>query len=236
MSISKGRSIDSTCIVNVNEFIDVRRSRNWDYVRLQMQKHPLYTSTVIPSSTWLDGNNNEKNATSLVIPDDLLGTVEARLCFEAYMNNRQLEQTRRTHCRSFFDLLNRFADAGLVHYGHSFDKDSVYFLGRESYESLNVHDRVRVFTFHQSYLYRLLCMKFVELLFESFEIFLDTFRKMNSATNDAFARERKITALTIDEIFEKEILQQISHDARFVVDTCSTNDGHVTRLRLDIKR
>ena len=181
-----------------------------------MQKHPRYSSTVIPASMWSDDNalQSESNSTSLIIPDSLLETPEARLCFESYINNRQLEQTRRVHCRSFFDLLNRFADAGLVLYGHLYEKDSVYFLGRECYEALNAQDRLRVFAFHQSYLYRLLCLKFVELLLESFEIFLETFRKMNSATSDRFHQDRKMAALTIDEIFEKEIIQQIKHDSR----------------------
>jgi len=180
-----------------------------------MQKHPRYSSTVIPSSMWSDSeHNNGNNSSSLIIPDDLLDTPEARLRFESYINSRQLEQTRRTNCRSFFDLLNRFSDAGLVQYGHSYEKDCVYFLGRECYESLNAQDRLRVFAFHQSYLYRLICLKFVELLFESFEIFLNTFQKMNSATTNKFHNDRKITTLTIDDIFEKEIIQQIKHDLR----------------------
>jgi hypothetical protein len=180
-----------------------------------MQKHPRYSSTVIPSSMWSDSEHNNGNkSSSLTIPDDLLDTPEARLRFESYINSRQLEQTRRTNCRSFFDLLNRFSDAGLVQYGHSYEKDCVYFLGRECYESLNAQDRLRVFAFHQSYLYRLLCLKFVELLFESFEIFLDTFQKMNSATTNKLNTDRKMTTLTIDDIFEKEIIQQIKHDSR----------------------
>jgi hypothetical protein len=181
-----------------------------------MQKHPCYSSTVIPASMWSDYERNN-TTNSLVIPDDLLDTPEARLRFEYYINNRQIEQTRRTNCRSFFDLLNRFSDAGLVHYGDSYDKDCVYFLGRESYESLNAHDRLRVFALHQSYLYRLICLQFVELLFESFEIFLKTFEKMNLATklnNETNFNSRKITTITIDEIFQKEIIQQIKHDAR----------------------
>ncbi|CAF4568808.1 unnamed protein product [Rotaria socialis] len=203
-------------------------SRNWDYVRLQMQKHPSYSSTVIPSSMWSDSeHNNGNNSSSLIIPDDILDTVEARLRFESYINSRQLEQTRRANCRSFFDLLNRFADAGLVQYGHSYEKDCVYFLGRECYESLNAQDRLRVFAFHQSYLYRLLCLKFVELLFESFEIFIITFQKMNSATTDKL-NDRKITTLTIDDIFEKEIIQQIKHDPRYQ----SLNNRETDRHRL----
>jgi hypothetical protein len=181
-----------------------------------MQKDPRYPSTVIPSSMWSDSSqNNENNCSSLIIPDDLLDTPEARLRFESYINNRQLEQTRRTNCRSFFDLLNRFSDAGLVHYGHSYEKDCVYFLGRECYESLNAQDRLRVFAFHQSYLYRLICLKFVELLFESLEIFINTFQKMNSATTHKLNNDRKLTTtLSIDDIFEKEIIQQIKHDSR----------------------
>ena len=188
------------------------RFRNWDYVLLQMQKHADYSKTVIPSSKWSDYNKNE--TMDLVICEDLLNTTEARLCFESYINSRQIEQTRRTNCRSFFDLLNRFSDAGLVHYGHSYEKDSVYFMGRECHESLSAQDRLRVFAFHQSYLYRLLCLKFVELLFESFEIFLDTFRKMNLATTQECEHDRKLSTVTIDEIFEKEIIQQIKHDSR----------------------
>ncbi|CAM4768497.1 unnamed protein product [Rotaria magnacalcarata] len=203
-------------------------SRNWDYVRLQMQKHPSYSSTVISSSMWSDSEyNNGNNSSSLIIPDDILDTVEARLRFESYINSRQLEQARRANCRSFFDLLNRFADAGLVQYGHSYEKDCVYFLGRECYESLNAQDRLRVFAFHQSYLYRLLCLKFVELLFESFEIFIITFQKMNSATTDKL-NDRKITTLTIDDIFEKEIIQQIKHDPRYQ----SLNNRETDRHRL----
>ena len=181
--------------------------RNWDFVRRQMQEHPEYSSTVIPTANWSD----EQQRKSLCIPAELLETAEARLAFQSYLNHRQLEQTRRTHCRAFFDLLNRFADAGLVQYGHAFDKDSVYFLGREAFEALNSPDRLRVFAFHQSYLYRLLCLKFVELLFESFDIFLETFRKMNLATTQ---NERKLTTMSIDEIFEKEIIQQIKHEPR----------------------
>lgn len=178
-------------------------SRNWDYVRLQMQKHPRYSTIILPTISWSDDERN-----SLVLPEDLLDTLEARQRFEYYLNNRQIEQTRRNHCRAFFDLLNRFSDAGLVHYGDSYDKDCVYFLGRESYESLSTHDRLRVFALHQSYLYRLICLQFVELLFESFEIFLKTFEKMNSATNFT-------TTMTIDEIFQKEIIHQIKHDSRY---------------------
>lgn len=180
-----------------------------------MQKHPSYSSTVIPSSMWSDSeHNNETNSSLLIIPDDILDTVEARLRFEAYISGRQLEQVRRASCRSFFDLLNRFSDAGLVQYGHSYEKDCVYFLGRECYESLNAQDRLRVFAFHQSYLYRLLCLKFVELLLESFEIFINTFQKMNSATTNKLHRDRKLTSLTIDHIFEKEVIQQIKKDTR----------------------
>ncbi len=181
-----------------------------------MQKHSSYSSTVIPSSMWSDFERNN-TINSLVIPDDLLDTPEARLRFESYINNRQIEQIRRTNCRSFFDLLNRFSDAGLVHYGDSYDKDCVYFLGRECYESLNGQDRLRVFALHQSYLYRLICLQFVELLFESFEIFINTFEKMNLATkvtNDKNTSSRKITTVTIDDIFQREIIQQIKHDSR----------------------
>jgi hypothetical protein len=165
---------------------------------------------------WSDFERNN-TINSLVIPDDLLDTPEARLRFESYINNRQIEQIRRTNCRSFFDLLNRFSDAGLVHYGDSYDKDCVYFLGRECYESLNGQDRLRVFALHQSYLYRLICLQFVELLFESFEIFINTFEKMNLATkvtNDKNTSSRKITTVTIDDIFQREIIQQIKHDSR----------------------
>ena len=180
-----------------------------------MQNHPRYSSIVIPSSIWSDvEHNNESQFSSLIIPDDLLDTPEARLRFESFINNRQLEQTRRTNCRLFFDLLNRFSDAGLIQYGHSYDKDCVYFLGRECYESLNIQDRLHVFTFHQTYLYRLLCLKFIELLFESLEIFINTFEQMNLATTNKFNDDRKITALTIDDIFEKEIIQQIKYDSR----------------------
>ena len=183
-----------------------------------MQKHPRYTSTVIPTSLWSDAERTHPvNPSCLTIPDDLLDTYEARQRFESYLHGRQLEQTRRSNCRSFFDLLNRFSDAGLVHYGDSYDKDCVYFLGRECYESLNSQDRLRVFAFHQSYLYRLLCLQFVELLFESLEIFINTFDKMNLATklnSDNHVQSRKITTVTIDEIFQKEIIQQIKHDPR----------------------
>jgi hypothetical protein len=38
---------------------------------------------------------------------------------------------------------------------------------------------------------------------------------MNSATTtNKFHNDRKITTLTIDDIFEKEIIQQIKHDLR----------------------
>lgn len=180
-----------------------------------MQKHPRYSSTVIPSSMWSDSEpSNGNQPSSLTIPDDLLDTPEARLRFESYISSRQLEQTRRTNCRSFFDLLNRFSDAGLVQYGHSYEKDCVYFLGRECYESLTAQDRLRVFAFHQSFLYRLLCLKFVDLLFESLEIFLDTFQKMNSASSNKLNDDRRMMTLTMDDIFEKDIIQQIKHDPR----------------------
>jgi hypothetical protein len=178
-----------------------------------MQKHPRYSSTVIPASIWSDFESNN----SLTIPEDLLQTSEARLRFEFYLNNHQIEQIRRTNCRAFFDLLNRFSDAGLVHYGDSYDKDCVYFLGRECYESLNGQDRLRVFALHQSYLYRLICLQFVELLFESLEIFINTFDKMNLATkfnNEKNMNSRKMTTITIDDIFQKEIILQIKHDPR----------------------
>ena len=54
-------------------------SRNWDYVRLQKQKHRCYSPTEIPSSSWSDVN---RDASNLVIPADLLETSKARLCFE----------------------------------------------------------------------------------------------------------------------------------------------------------
>ena len=136
-------------------------SRNWDFVRAQMQRHPRYASTVIPASLWSDWERQQQtnsSSTALAIPDDLLETDEARLRFESYMMHRQSEQTRRLHCRAFFDLLSRFSEAGLVHYGDSYDKDCVYFLGRECYEALNSQDRLRIFALHQSYLYRLLCL------------------------------------------------------------------------------
>lgn len=177
-----------------------------------MQKHPRYSSTVIPSSMWSDVEiSNATDSSSLTIPEDLLDTPEARLRFESYINSRQLEQTRRANCRSFFELLNRFAEAGLVQYGHAYEKDCVYFLGRECYESLTAQDRLRVFAYHQTYLYRLICYKFVELLFESFEIFLQTFQKMNSAASEQIESEN---SMIMDEIFEKEILQQIKSDPR----------------------
>ncbi|CAF4721863.1 unnamed protein product, partial [Rotaria sp. Silwood2] len=180
-----------------------------------MQKHPEYSSTVIPSSMWSDIERNNTNK-SLIIPDDLLDTSEARLRFESYINNHHIEQTRRINCRLFFDLLNRFSNAGLVHYGNAYDKDCVYFLGRECYESLNAQDRLRIFALHQSYLYRLICLQFVELLFESLEIFINTFEQMNLTTklnNEKSFNSRKITTVTIDDIFQKEIIQQIKHDS-----------------------
>ncbi|CAF0947926.1 unnamed protein product [Adineta ricciae] len=192
-------------------------SRDWNYVRLQMQKHSHYSSTVIPSSMWSDYEcNNPTNP--LIIPEDLLDTSEARICFESYMNTRQVEQIRRGNCRSFFDLLKRFSEAGLVHYGDSYDKDSVYFLGRECYESLSGQDRLRVFAFHQSYLYHVICLQFVELLFESLEIFTTTFEKMNRATKISVEKSEmnsKTTTVTIDDIFQKEIIEHIKHDARY---------------------
>ncbi|CAF3375045.1 unnamed protein product [Rotaria sp. Silwood1] len=200
--------IDERLIPIIEMFLGDQKSkisRNWDYVRLQMQKHPQYSSTVIPSSMWSDLERNNTNK-SLIIPDDLLDTFEARLRFESYINNRQIEQTRRINCRLFFDLLNRFSNAGLVHYGDSYDKDCVYFLGRECYESLNGQDRLRIFALHQSYLYRLICLQFVELLFESLEIFINTFEQMNLVTklnNDRNLNSRKMTAITIDDIFKK---------------------------------
>ncbi|CAF4603583.1 unnamed protein product [Rotaria sp. Silwood1] len=228
--ISRQKLIDERLIPIVELLVTDQKtklSRNWDYVRLQMQKHPRYSSTVIPSSMWSDSeHNNGDQSSSLIIPDDILDTVEARLRFESYINSRQLEQTRRANCRSFFDLLNRFSDAGLVQYGHSYEKDCVYFLGRECYESLNAQDRLRVFAFHQSYLYRLLCLKFVELLLESFEIFINTFQKMNSATTHKLSNDRKVTTLTIDDIFEKEIIQQIKHDSRYQALNNRETDRH----------
>ncbi|UJR10556.1 hypothetical protein I4U23_014756 [Adineta vaga] len=200
-------------------------SRNWDYARSQMQKHPHYSSTVISTSMWSD--LERKNTTnSLIIPEDLLDTLEARLCFESYMNNRQIEQIRRVNCRSFFDLLNRFSDAGLVHYGDSYDKDCVYFLGRECYESLNGQDRLRVFALHQSYLYRLICLQFVELLFESLEIFTTTFEKMNKATKVPKENHGKTTMVTIDEIFQEEIIEHIKHDPRYQALNKRESDRH----------
>ncbi|CAF0785219.1 unnamed protein product [Rotaria sordida] len=228
--ISRQKLIDERLIPIVELLVTDQKtklSRNWDYVRLQMQKHPRYSSTVIPSSMWSDSEHNKGNQSlSLIIPDDILDTVEARLRFESYINSRQLEQTRRANCRSFFDLLNRFSDAGLVQYGHSYEKDCVYFLGRECYESLNAQDRLRIFAFHQSYLYRLLCLKFVELLLESFEIFTNTFQKMNSATTNKLNNDRKMTTLTIDDIFEKEIIQQIKHDSRYQALNNRETDRH----------
>ncbi|CAF0768934.1 unnamed protein product [Rotaria sordida] len=203
-------------------------SRNWDYVRLQMQKHPDYSSTVIPSSMWSDLERNNTNK-SLIIPDYLLDTFEARLRFESYINNHQIEQTRRINCRLLFDLLNRFSNAGLIHYGDAYDKDCVYFLGRECYESLNVHDRLRIFALHQSYLYRLICLQFVELLFESLEIFINTFEQMNLVTkldHEKNFKSRKITTVTIDDIFQKEIIQQIKHDSRYQSLNTRENDRH----------
>ena len=165
---------------------------------------------------WSDyERNNPTNP--LIIPEDLLDTSEARICFESYMNTRQVEQIRRGNCRSFFDLLKRFSEAGLVHYGDSYDKDSVYFLGRECYESLNGQDRLRVFAFHQSYLYHVICLQFVELLFESLEIFTTTFEKMNRATRISAEKSEmngKTTTVTIDDIFQKEIIEHIKHDTR----------------------
>ncbi|CAF1070974.1 unnamed protein product [Adineta steineri] len=231
--ISRQKLIDERLIQIIEMLINDQKtklSRNWDYVRLQMQKHPHYSSTVIPSSMWSDAERNN-TTNSLIIPDDLLDTSEARQRFESYINNRQLEQIRRTNCRTFFDLLTRFSDAGLVHYGDSYDKDCVYFLGRECYESLNGHDRLRVFAIHQSYLYRLLCLQFVELLFESLEIFINTFDKMNLATNvtsENNFNSRKITTVTIDDIFQKEIIQEIKHDSRYQ----SLNKRETDRHRL----
>ncbi|CAF3390712.1 unnamed protein product [Rotaria sp. Silwood1] len=223
--------IDERLIPIIEMFLGDQKSkisRNWDYVRLQMQKHPQYSSTVIPSSMWSDLERNNTNK-SLIIPDDLLDTFEARLRFESYINNRQIEQTRRINCRLFFDLLNRFSNAGLVHYGDSYDKDCVYFLGRECYESLNGQDRLRIFALHQSYLYRLICLQFVELLFESLEIFINTFEQMNLVTklnNDRNLNSRKMTAITIDDIFKKEIIQQIKYDLRYQSLNTRETDRH----------
>ncbi|CAF1123406.1 unnamed protein product [Adineta ricciae] len=228
--LARQKLIDERLIPIIESLITDQKtkfSRNWDYVRSQMQKHPCYSSTVIPSSMWSDAEQNNVNHSSkLIIPDDLLDTPEARLCFESYINNRQLEQTRRSNCRSFFELLNRFSDAGLVQYGHAYEKDCVYFLGRECYESLTAQDRLRVFAFHQSYLYRSICLKFVELLFESLEIFIDTFHQMNSATTNQSTNDRKITTLTIDDIFEKEIIQQIKYDPRYKALNNRETDRH----------
>lgn len=180
-----------------------------------MQKNPRYCSTVIESSAWPDF---ERNSTStLCIPSDILETAEARHRFEVYVNHRQAEQIRRVHCRSFFDLLTRFAEAGLVHYGDSYEKDSVYFLGRESFEALTAQDRVKIFSLHQTYLFRLLTIDFVELLFESLEIFIKTFEKMNLATNlrdESNFQQRTLNNLSIDEIFQQEIIEQIKDDPR----------------------
>ena len=54
-------------------------------------------------------------------------------------------------------------------------------------------------------------VSFVELLFESFQIFLQTFQKMNSAASEQVQQEN---SMIMDEIFEKEILQQIKNDSR----------------------
>jgi len=215
--VQRQKLIDERLIPIIELLLNDSRSkisRNWDFVRYEMQKNPRYSSTVISTNLWSDFERNNSN--SLAIPEDLLQTNEARLRFENYVNQRQAEQTRRFHSRAFFELLSRFADAGLVHYGDSFDKDSVYFLGRESFESLSNVDRLKIFALHQSFLYRLLCLQFVELLLESMEIFLQTFEKMNLATK--FADETTIQrrkTLTIDEIFQKEILEEIQHDPRY---------------------
>ncbi|CAF3534665.1 unnamed protein product, partial [Rotaria socialis] len=201
---------------------------NWEYVRSQMQKHAQYSSTVIPTPMWSDSERKNTN-NALIIPEDLLDTFEARLRFESYLNNRQVEQTRRMNCRLFFDLLNRFSNAGLIHYGDSYDKDSVYFLGRECYESLSAHDRLRIFALHQSYLYRLICLKFVELLFESLEIFINTFEQMNLTTklnHEKNSYNRKATTITIDDIFQKEIIEQIKHDSRYQSLNARETDRH----------
>lgn len=205
-------------------------SRNWDFVRAQMQRHPRYASTVIPASDWERQQQQQtNNSITLSIPDDLLETDEARLRFESYMMHRQGEQTRRLHCRAFFDLLSRFSGAGLVHYGDSYDKDCVYFLGRECYEALNSQDRLRIFALHQSYLYRLLCLQFVELLFESLEIFISTFERMNLATrfnDEKTFQHRKMTTLTIDDIFQRDIIEQIKDDPRYRLLNKRETDRH----------
>ncbi|CAF1029352.1 unnamed protein product [Rotaria magnacalcarata] len=193
-----------------------------------MQNHAQYSSIVIPTPMWSDLERKNTN-NALLIPEDLLDTLEARLRFESYLNNRQIEQTRRMNCRLFFDLLNRFSNAGLIHYGDSYDKDSVYFLGRECYESLSAHDRLRIFALHQSYLYRLICLKFVELLFESLEIFINTFEQMSLTTklnHEKNFYNRKATTITIDDIFQKEIIEQIKHDSRYQSLNARETDRH----------
>ncbi|CAF0860846.1 unnamed protein product, partial [Didymodactylos carnosus] len=116
--------------------------------------------------------------------------------------------------QEFFDLLDRFSNAGLIHYDQStLDKDCVYFLGRDCYEHLDIQDRLDVFLLHQKHLYKCLCKQFIELLFESIEIFIQTFLKMNQNDNSSITNKRKVTTASIDDIFENEIINQIKHDS-----------------------
>ena len=74
--VSRQKLIDERLIPIMDLLITdqkMKLSRNWDYICLQMQKHPRYSSTVIPASLWSDFESNN----SLTIPDDFTSNIRS---------------------------------------------------------------------------------------------------------------------------------------------------------------
>ncbi|CAF1147353.1 unnamed protein product, partial [Didymodactylos carnosus] len=101
-------------------------ARNWNYLKSQMQKHPLYSSTVIKTSFTTLSNQYFDDSNLLKIPEEIFNSEEAKTKYDDYIRQQQLNTKRLQYSQEFFGLLDLFSNAGLIRYGQStLDKDCV---------------------------------------------------------------------------------------------------------------
>ncbi|XP_013387311.1 rho GTPase-activating protein 190 isoform X1 [Lingula anatina] len=143
--------------------------RQWGSCRNLIKQHGNFNDHFVMLDQDLSWSDTEYlDSTDERVPFTLLSFPEAETSFRNHVNTLQAESRRQELRKQFKHILE---DNPHVTPGKTLQEVSIFFLGRESYDSLSEADRKEVYDRHQQEIREDAKKDFVELLYERAEVF-----------------------------------------------------------------